>query len=137
MAARYWLAGAAMAASAAALFAQAVTPGPGRTIVFFDWGKPELGREAQAALDAVAEAYRKAPGERLRVVGHTDRSGSAATNNRSGLARARTVWDYLVARGVPAAAMAISSSGEEQPLVPTEDGVREVQNRRVEIIVGG
>src|SRR5688572_7071156 len=120
MAMRWWMAGAVMAASAGALCGQAVTPGPGRTIVFFDWGEPDLGGEAKAALDAVADAYRQAPGGRLRVIGHTDRSGSAGANRRAGLSRAREVGVYLAARGVPMAAMAISSRGEEQPLVQTE-----------------
>lgn len=120
MAMRWWMAGAVMAASAGALFGQAVSPGPGRAIVFFDWGKPELGGEAKAALDKIADAYRQAPGGRVRVTGHTDRSGSIATNRRAGLRRAREVGAYLAARGVPVAAMTISSHGEERPLVPTE-----------------
>lgn len=132
---RWWMAGVMMTASAGALCAQAVTPEPGRTIVFFAWGKPELGGEAKAALDKVADAYRQAPRGRLHVIGHTDRSGSAAVNRRSGLVRARSVGTYLAERGVPRGAMAVGSHGEERPLVPTEDGVREVQNRRVEIVV--
>lgn len=128
-----WMAGAVMMATSVALCAQAVTPEAGRTIVFFDWGKPELNREAKAALDAVADAHRQNPAGHLRISGHTDRSGSAAVNRRSGLLRAREVGAYLAGRGIPASAMTITSDGEERPLVPTEDGVREVQNRRVEI----
>jgi outer membrane protein OmpA-like peptidoglycan-associated protein len=40
---------------------------------------------------------------------------------------------YLVEHGVPGTAMTIQVYGEQRPIVPTEDGVREVQNRRVEI----
>ena len=41
----------------------------------------------------------------------------------------------LEKRGVPSDAISIAAYGEEKPLVPTEDGVREVQNRRVEILL--
>jgi outer membrane protein OmpA-like peptidoglycan-associated protein len=42
----------------------------------------------------------------------------------------------LEKRGIPGNAISVASFGEEQPLVPTEDGVREVQNRRVTIEIG-
>jgi outer membrane protein OmpA-like peptidoglycan-associated protein len=102
-------------------------------LVFFDWGKPDIGGDAVAALDALAADYRAAPGRRLQVSGYSDRSGSAAGNRRSATRRAEAVAAYLAARGVPRGAMAIASFGEERPLIPTADGVREPQNRRVEI----
>jgi OOP family OmpA-OmpF porin len=45
------------------------------------------------------------------------------------------VKDALVRNGVPAASIAVVGRGESQPLVPTADGVREAQNRRVEIVM--
>ena len=103
------------------------------TLVFFDWGKPELRGDDAATLDQVAVAWRAEPAARLRLVGHTDRSGSALFNRSAGLRRADRIRTELEKRGIPKSAMSIVSMGEEQPLVPTEDGVREVQNRRVEI----
>ena len=102
-------------------------------MVFFDWGKGELRRDDAATLDKLAEAWRARPSARLRLTGHSDRSGSAAVNRRTGLQRAAMVRAELEKRGVPRNAISIASFGEEQPLVPTEDGVREVQNRRVVI----
>jgi OOP family OmpA-OmpF porin len=58
-----------------------------------------------------------------------------ATNRVAGLRRAEAVRAELEKRGVPRNAMSVASFGEERPLVPTEDGVREVQNRRVEIMI--
>jgi outer membrane protein OmpA-like peptidoglycan-associated protein len=113
------------------LQAQAPTSGHVSRI-FFDWGKPELTGDAKAALDGVASTNRPA-GQRLLLTGHADRSGSEAANRRSALRRAMAARDYLAEHGVPLTAMTIVSRGEEEPLVPTEDGVREVQNRRVEI----
>ena len=102
------------------------------TIVFVDWGKDEISRDSAATLDAVAAAYRANPGP-LTVTGHSDRSGPVNVNHISSAKRAQTVADYLAEKGVPRSAMSIDGRGEEAPIVATEDGVREVQNRRVEI----
>ena len=119
---------------AAAAAAQDASPAePRAVLVFFDWGKPEIGSDAAGTLDAVAADARAAPARRLRVAGHSDRSGSAAGNRRSASKRAAAVADYLAGRGVPRSTITIASFGEEQPLIPTADGVREPQNRRVEI----
>jgi hypothetical protein len=53
------------------------------------------------------------------------------------LRRANTVKDSLVRNGVPASAISVIGKGESQPLVQTADGVREPQNRRVEIVIDG
>jgi OOP family OmpA-OmpF porin len=71
----------------------------------------------------------------LQLSGHTDRSGSVVANRAAGLRRAEAVRAELEKRGIPRNAMAVSSFGEERPLVLTEDGVREIQNRRVEIVI--
>jgi outer membrane protein OmpA-like peptidoglycan-associated protein len=113
---------------------QAADAPPGQFLVFFDWGKPDLRGDDAATLDQITAAYRAHPGARLQLSGHTDRSGSAATNRLAGLRRADAVRAELEKRGVPRNAMTVASFGEERPLVPTEDGVREVQNRRVEIV---
>lgn len=101
--------------------------------VFFDWAKPELTRDAQATLDEVATAYRSLRPSRIDIAGHTDRSGSSAYNLAASRRRAEAVKAYLVERGVPATAVIVSAHGESRPIVATEDGVREAQNRRVEV----
>ncbi|MDQ3139155.1 MAG: OmpA family protein [Pseudomonadota bacterium] len=108
-------------------------PGAAPVLVFFDWGKPEIGGDAAAVLDAVAASVRATPALRLRLSGHSDRSGGTTGNRRSASRRADAVAAYLAERGVPRRTMTLASFGEEQPLIPTEDGVREPQNRRVEI----
>ncbi len=101
--------------------------------IFFDWGKPELTRDARATLDEVAGEYRRLMPDAIQIVGHADRSGSDAVNLTASRRRAEAAKAYLAAQGVPAGAMAISGFGEGRPIVATEDGVREAQNRRVEI----
>ena len=117
----------------AAAAVQSAPADPSPVLIFFDWGKPDIGSDAAAALDALAADDRAAPERRLHITGHSDRSGSAAGNRRSAARRADTVAAYLEARGVPRSAMMIASFGEDRPLIPTADGVREPQNRRVEV----
>lgn len=105
----------------------------GPFMLFFDWDKDEIRRDDEAALDQVSEAWRARPGARLRLTGHTDRSGNGSFNRRAGMVRAKTVRAALEKRGIPGNVISLASFGEDRPLVPTEDGVREVQNRRVEI----
>ena len=120
---------------AAGAIAQPAPPRP--LMLFFDWGKPDIRSDDQAVLDQAAAAYREQPGAHFEISGHSDRSGSAAVNRAAAQRRAATVRDELVKRGIPRNAIRIASFGEDQPLVPTEDGVREVQNRRVEIRIEG
>jgi outer membrane protein OmpA-like peptidoglycan-associated protein len=122
-----------IASSGVAVAQQAAYMPSGPFRVFFDWGKPDIRGDDSATLDQVAAAYRAHPGARLQLSGHTDRSGSVATNRGAGLRRAEAVRGELAKRGIPRNVMTVASFGEERPLVPTDDGVREVQNRRVEI----
>ena len=123
--------GAMLLASGAPAMAQQTRPET-PAMLFFDWGKPDINGDAAIVLDQIANAYRARAGG-LIVSGHSDRSGGAAPNRQSSRKRALAARDYLVAHGVPASAMTIEAFGEERPLVATEDGVREPQNRRVEI----
>jgi OOP family OmpA-OmpF porin len=100
--------------------------------VFFDWGKTELSRDAKAELDKVASDY-AANARPMTLDGHSDRSGPASANVQSSRARAVLVRDYLAGKGVPLSAMSVRAYGESVPYIATEDGVREVQNRRVDI----
>lgn len=104
---------------------------PAPMMIFFDSGKREIRREWEPVIEEAAK--QALAGTRLQLTGHSDRSGSAEVNRRSALERAQVVADALVARGVPRSALSVASEGEDRPFVPTEDGVREIQNRRVDI----
>jgi outer membrane protein OmpA-like peptidoglycan-associated protein len=104
-----------------------------RFIVFFDWSKPDINRDAAEILEKVAAEYARQSGSRLVLAGHSDRSGPTGANLRASKRRAEAVRDHLVKHGVAAGAITLHAHGEQQPIVSTEDGVREVQNRRVEI----
>jgi OOP family OmpA-OmpF porin len=105
-------------------------------LVFFAWDQADLTPVTMAVLDQVAADYASGRPSRVTLAGHADRSGSEAYNNALSEQRARNVARALVARGVPERALDVQWFGERRPRIPTEDGVREPQNRRVEITFG-
>jgi OmpA-OmpF porin, OOP family len=104
-------------------------------MVFFDWDRSNLSDQALATIQQAADSYKSRGSARITATGHTDTSGPESYNMALSLRRANTVKDALVRDGVPATAIAVIGRGESQPLVQTADGVREPQNRRVEIVV--
>jgi len=106
---------------------------PGEYLVFFDWNKADVTPEAASILDSVVAAAEKMGDTRVVATGYTDTSGSAAYNMGLSERRAEAVKEVLVGEGIPAQNITTIGRGEEDPLVPTGDGVREPQNRRVQI----
>jgi len=127
---------AAMGRVDAALAPKAPAPvamAPGDYLVFFDWNKANITPEAASILDKVAADAKKMAGAKIVATGYTDLSGSADYNLGLSERRAEAVKADLVTMGVPAANITTIGRGEADPLVPTADGVREPQNRRVQI----
>jgi len=118
--------------------APAASPAPeaARTyLVFFDWDRADLSARARQIVAEAAQASTHVQTTRIEVNGYTDLSGSAAYNQSLSVRRAQSVEAELVRDGVAQAEIAIQGFGENNPLVPTAKGVREPQNRRVEIIL--
>ena len=72
---------------------------------------------------------------RVVLTGHADRSGSSKYNDGLSMRRANNAMTSLIDLGIAGSAIAVFAKGEADPLVPTDDGVRELQNRRVEIVL--
>lgn len=106
---------------------------PQNYIVFFDFDKSDITTEARTILERAATTLKAGSNVAITVTGHADRSGSDAYNQRLSLRRARAVEQSLVRLGIPQTRVSVVAKGESVPLVPTADGVREPQNRRVEI----
>ncbi|MCR0981370.1 OmpA family protein [Roseomonas populi] len=116
--------------------APAAAPAPARTyLVFFDFDRADLTDRARQIISEAAQAVSSTGTTRIEVAGHADRSGTPQYNQRLSMRRAEAVAAELTRRGVPRSAMSIQAFGESRPLVPTADGVREPQNRRVEIVL--
>ncbi|GGG45206.1 membrane protein [Caldovatus sediminis] len=112
-----------------------VAPAPRTFLVFFDWDRADLTARARQIVAEAAQAARTQQVTRIEVAGHADRSGSAQYNQRLSQRRADNVAAELVRNGVPREQIVVTAYGETRPLVPTADGVREPQNRRVEIVL--
>ena len=105
-------------------------------MVFFDWDSAELPADARQTVQFVSTNAARCNWRNITVTGHADKSGGNDYNMALSLRRAGSVKDGLVREGVAATSIALYGKGEEQPLVNTADGVREPQNRRVEIAMG-
>jgi hypothetical protein len=106
-------------------------------MVFFDWDSSRLSVASLNVITQAVTAFRSTGNARITATGHTDTTGSDSYNMALSLRRANAVKNELVRQGVPADAVAVVGKGESQLLVPTGDQVREPQNRRVEIVIGG
>ncbi len=106
-------------------------------LVFFDFDRSNLTPEGREVVSQVAtRAMQPGAGvQQIQVSGHTDRAGSNQYNVGLSQRRAETVRRGLIERGVPANEIVTRWFGETQNRVPTPDGVREPQNRRVEIVL--
>ncbi len=114
-----------------------VAPAPAARsfLVFFDWDKADLSARARQIIAEAAQTSTKVAVTRIEVSGNADRSGTPAYNLVLSRRRADNVAAELVRDGVPKASISVMAYGDTRPLVPTAAGVREPQNRRVEIVL--
>jgi OOP family OmpA-OmpF porin len=104
-------------------------------LVFFDWDRADLTARARQIIADAASATTKVAVTRIDVSGNADLSGTAQYNQALSLRRAEAVAAELVRDGVARSSIDIHAYGDSRPLVPTARGVREPQNRRVEIVL--
>ena len=116
--------------------APVVAPEPLKNfIVFFDFDKASITAQAEAILEQAAATAKKGHAVHIELTGHTDLAGTVDYNNKLSLRRAEAVKAALVKLGLPATEIDVVGKGKSDPLVPTKDGVRQPQNRRVEILL--
>ncbi|MER2539407.1 MAG: OmpA family protein [Azonexus sp.] len=121
-----------------AAFAEALSARPDaplRFTLYFKEGSDELTPDSAKELERVLAEIRKRPAPDLIIVGHTDRVGLLADNDRLALKRAEKMRGEMVRQGLPADSVQAAGRGEREPLVPTADEVAEARNRRVEMLV--
>ncbi len=104
-------------------------------LVFFDWDRADLTDRARQIIAEAAQATTRVQVTRIEVSGYTDTSGTPRYNQGLSVRRAQNVASELVRLGVPRQAITVQGFGETHLLVPTANGVREPQNRRVEIVL--
>jgi outer membrane protein OmpA-like peptidoglycan-associated protein len=105
--------------------------------VLFATGKADLRPEAREALARFAGIIGVYPSIHVTVEGHTDSTGSDATNRTLSLARATVVRDYLAVQGVESSHIDVQGLGPDRPVADNETAEGRARNRRVEIILTG
>ena len=104
--------------------------------ISFDTGRYDIRSNFGPILDRFAEGLRTSPDAEVRIVGHTDSTGSDAVNNPLSLNRANSTRDYLMARGISGSRIFTEGRGSYQPIASNTSAEGRAQNRRVEIFVG-
>lgn len=104
-------------------------------IVFFGYNKCNITAEADAVLSEAAASAKSGGGASVRIVGHTDTSGSAKYNQKLSDCRANAAKTNLVGKGVSEGSISTAGKGETELMVQSGDGVKEPQNRRATVKV--
>lgn len=104
--------------------------------ISFAVGRSDIQSNFAPVLDRFAEGLRNNPNTDVRIIGHTDNTGSDAINNPLSLDRAASTRNYLTGRGIDGRRISIEGMGERQPIATNDSAQGRSRNRRVEIYVG-
>ena len=104
--------------------------------LYFSFDTAEIDAANRQAIDRIVELYSSGAPVTISLAGHADRAGPQPYNFKLSRRRAEAVRKTLIENGAPVQMSAAQAFGESRPRKKTTDGVRDAQNRRVEIIVG-
>ncbi len=104
--------------------------------ISFAVGRSDIQSNFAPVLDQFAASLRNNPNTDVRIVGHTDSTGSDAINNPLSMDRAASTRSYLAGRGVDSRRITIEGMGERYPIASNDTSDGRARNRRVEIFVG-
>jgi outer membrane protein OmpA-like peptidoglycan-associated protein len=103
--------------------------------ISFDSGRAEIRPALRPILDQFANGLRDQPRTEVRIIGHTDNTGSDAVNDPLSMQRAASARDYLSARGIDAGRILIAGRGSREPVAENASEAGRARNRRVEIFL--
>ena len=103
--------------------------------ITFPVGSYAIQPQFQSTLREVAQTLSSDRQTYVDVLGHTDASGSEASNQALSLSRAQAVANYLKSRGVAAARVGVKGYGESAPIASNDTDEGRAENRRIEIRV--
>ena len=106
---------------------------PSSFVVYFGFNKANIDASARQVIVMAADEYKRTGAAQISVTGYADKAGQAEHNQRLSERRAEAVRHELERLGVQASAIQVAAEGENDPAVPTPDGVPEARNRRVVI----
>lgn len=103
--------------------------------ISFDTGRADIKANLRPILDQFAQGLANQPNTEIRIVGHTDSTGSDAINNPLSVNRAVSARDYLASRGVDARRVQIDGRGSREPIADNNTDAGRAKNRRIEIFL--
>ena len=107
----------------------------GAKAILFNSGRTTFKRGVTKKLDEIVAIMNQFPKATFMIEGHTDSSGTNATNLRVSNKRAKAVYDYLVKKGISADRLESKGFGEDSPIASNKTRAGMAQNRRVVIKV--
>jgi outer membrane protein OmpA-like peptidoglycan-associated protein len=103
--------------------------------ISFATGRYDIQPRLMPILDQFAQGLNQQPSTEVRIVGHTDNTGSDAINNPLSVNRAQSARDYLVSRGVVASRISIDGRGSREPIADNSTEAGRARNRRIDIFL--
>ena len=103
--------------------------------ISFATGKHDIQARLMPILDQFAQGLNQQPSMEVRIVGHTDNTGSDAINNPLSVNRAQSARDYLVSRGVAVSRISIDGRGSREPIADNSTEAGRARNRRIDIFL--
>lgn len=103
--------------------------------ISFATGRHDIQPRLMPILDQFAQGLNQQPSMEVRIVGHTDSTGSDAINNPLSVNRAQSARDYLVSRGVASSRISIDGRGSREPIADNSTEAGRARNRRIDIFL--
>lgn len=102
--------------------------------IHFDTAKAEILTESRPVIDEIVSLLKNRPNLRVGVEGHTDNTGTPASNKTLSEARAKSVVAAIVVAGISASRLDAAGYGQERPIADNRTEEGRAKNRRVEIV---
>ena len=103
--------------------------------ISFDTGQYAIKPNLRPILDQFAQGLSSQPNTEIRIIGHTDITGTDTINNPLSVNRAASARDYLVGRGVDSRRIQIDGRGSREPIADNSSESGRAKNRRIEIFL--
>ena len=101
--------------------------------ISFASGKSDIQARLKPILDQFAQGVNQQGSMEVKIVGHTDSTGSDAINNPLSIRRAQSARDYLVSRGVASSRISTEGRGSREPIADNATEAGRARNRRIDI----
>jgi OmpA-OmpF porin, OOP family len=100
--------------------------------IFFPTGSYALEDKSKTELDKIVNFLKLNSKVTIEFGGHTDDVGSDKDNLELSLKRAKSVYEYIISKGIPAARLKYKGYGETKPVAPNDSEENRQMNRRIE-----